>query len=185
MALTGASMRAYQAPLRITVRVLNPARVPGRTAKAAEETAATIFKWAGVDIDWVDCEASEACRRDLGPLEFWMHLLAVEPAKLSGDALGFALLTHEPGNEGGYAAVSWRTVRQLADSMEIDPVPALGAAMAHELGHLLLGSQSHSRDGVMAARLRVQQLAMAGRGELRFDGQQAEAIRREIRRRNQ
>jgi hypothetical protein len=183
VALAGPAMRAYQSPLRITVWVLNPARVRMGTAAEAERTAADIFQKAGVEIGWVDCEASDACRREPGRLEFWLHLLNKQPAALSGDALGYALLTHQPGSEGSYAAVSWPAVRHLTDPMEIGPGPVLGAAIAHELGHLLLNSHAHSHDGVMAERLRAPQLMMAARGELRFDDQQAEAIRREIRRR--
>jgi hypothetical protein len=182
LALAGPAMRAYQ-PLRITMWVLNPARVPARTAAEAERTAADIFSKAGVEIGWVDCDASDACRREPGRLELWLHILDKQPAILSGDALGYALLTHAPGNAGSYAAVSWPPVRQLADSMEIGPGPVLGAAIAHELGHLLFNSHSHSHDGVMAARLRPPELIRAARGELRFEDQQAEAIRREIRRR--
>jgi len=183
LALAGSAMRAYQTPIRITVRVLNVAHVPKGTAAEAERTAADIFKRAGVAIGWVDCEASGACRHELGPLEFWLHLLENRSETLSGDALGYALLTHEPRDEGSYAAVCWPPVRHLADSMEIGPGPVLGAAIAHELGHLLLDSHAHSRDGVMAERLRTPELMMASRGELRFDDKQAEAIRREIRRR--
>jgi hypothetical protein len=163
--------------------VLNPARVPTGTVTEAERTAADIFMKAGVEIGWVDCEASDACRREPGRLELWLHLLDSQPATLSGDALGYALLTHAPRNEGSYAAVCWPPVRHLADSMEIGPGPVLGAAITHELGHLLLDSHEHSHDGVMAERLRPPELIRAARGELRFDDRQAEAIRREIRRR--
>ena len=183
VALAGPAMRAYQPRLRITVRVLNPARVPARTAAEAERTAADIFKQAGVEIGWVDCYSSDACRREPGRLELWLHLLDKPPATLSGDALGYALLTHAPRSDGSYAAVSWPVVRQLADSMEIEPGTVLGAAIAHELGHLLLNSHAHSHDGVMAGRLRPPELIRAARGELRFEDQQAEAMRREIRRR--
>ena len=183
VALAGPAMRAYQPPLRIAVRVLNRARVPAGTAVEAERTAADIFRQAGVEIGWVDCEASDACRSEPGPLEFWLHLLDTQPAALSADALGYTLLTHAPRNEGSYAAVSWPPVRHLADAMVIGPGPVLGAAIAHELGHLLLDSHAHSHDGVMAGRLRPPELIRAARGELRFDAQQAEAIRRQIRRR--
>jgi hypothetical protein len=183
VALAGPAMRAYQSPLRITVRVLNPARVPKGAATEAERTAADIFRKAGVEIRWVDCEASDACRGEPGRLELWLHLLDNQPAALSGDALGYAVLTHQPASAGSYAAVSWPAVRHLTDPMEIGSGPVLGAAIAHELGHLLLNSHAHSHDGVMAERLRTPQLMMAARGDLRFDDRQAEAIRREIRRR--
>jgi len=183
LTLAVAAVRLYQEPARITVRVLNPAHVPARTAAQAERAAASIFRRAGVELDWVDCDVPLACRGELGALEFWLHLREPAPAVLHGDALGYAVLTHVPRNEGGYAAVSWQAVRTLADSMELDPAPILGVSIAHELGHVLLGSHSHSRDGVMAAHLRTPQLRMAVRGELLFDDAQAESIRREIRRR--
>jgi hypothetical protein len=183
LALAGPATRAYQPALRITVRVLNTARVSTRTIAEAERTAADIFKKAGVEIGWVDCEASEACRPEPAPSEFWLHLLDAQPVTLSGDALGFAMLTHEPRSEGSYAAVCWPRVRHLTDTMDIGPGPVLGAAIAHELGHLLLNSHSHSHEGVMAERLQTAALIRAARGELRFDDHEAEAIRREIRRR--
>jgi len=181
--LAGPAIRAYQAPLRITVRVANPARVPAGTAVEAERTAADIFKKAGLEICWLDCEKSGACLSEPRRLEFRLHLLDAPPVTLSADALGYAFLTHAPRNEGSYAAVSWPPVRHLADTMEIGPGPVLGAPIAHELGHILLDSHAHSHDGVMAERLRPADLIRAARGELRFDDQQAEAIRREIRRR--
>jgi hypothetical protein len=185
LTLAGASLRPSPPPLRITVRLLNRAPVPARTAAEAERVAASIFQKAGVGIDWVDCSVSGACRGEPGNLEFWLHLLDQRPATLSGDAVGFAILTHQPNNAGGYAAVSWQAVRHLTDSEEFDPGLVLGAAMAHELGHLLLGSHAHSLDGVMAARLGPSQLKRAARGELGFDNDQAERIRREIRQRGE
>jgi hypothetical protein len=185
LTLGGASVRPSPPRLRITVRLLNRAPVPARTAAEAERVAASIFQKAGVGIDWVDCSVSGACRGEPGNLEFWLHLLDQRPATLSGDAVGFAMLTHQPHNAGGYAAVSWQAVRHLTDAEEFDPDLVLGAAMAHELGHLLLGSHTHSPDGVMAARLGPLQLKRAARGELRLDDDQAERIRREIRQRRE
>ena len=170
-------------PPRITVRVLNPAGVPSRTISRAEEIAGLIFRGAGLDVEWLDCESSRACRTEPGPMEFWLHLLAKRPPMFSRDALGFSLLTHEPNNEGGYAAVSWQAIRRLSDAIDEDIEPILGAAMAHELGHLLLGSHSHARDGVMAPRLKPSQLQSATHGTLWFTGREAAAIRDEIRRR--
>ena len=81
-------------------------------------------------------------------------------------------------------AIAWQAVRELVDSLNADPPALLGAAMAHELGHVLLGSQQHSRDGIMSAHLRSSQLALAARGTLLFNDAQAEAIRSEVSRRS-
>ena len=172
------------APLGMTVRVLNLAHVQARTVTAAENAASEIFRKAGVTVTWVDCDAPAACRGEPGATGFWLQLLEKQPKVLPGDVMGFALLTHQPLNDGGYAAVAWQAVRVLVDSMKLDTVPVLGAAMAHELGHLLLGSQQHSREGVMVAHMGRRQLALAARGALLFSGAQAEAIRREMEQRN-
>jgi hypothetical protein len=164
----------------MTVRVLNPAQVPAKILLDAERAASATFERAGVEIIWVDCGSPGACSSEPGPAEYWLHLLRGRPSLLSRDAFGFAMLTHEPGGDGSYAAMSWPVVRQFADSLKMDPGQVLGAGLAHELGHLLLGSRSHSNAGVMAARLSPTQLVHAARGELGFDDRQAEAIRAAI-----
>jgi hypothetical protein len=58
-----------------------------------------------------------------------------------------------------------------------------GYAVAHEIGHLLLGSHSHSLVGIMRARWGRKELARAER-ELLFLREQAELIRTEVLRRS-
>jgi hypothetical protein len=166
------------APPGIRVRVLNLAHIPGRTLTAAENSVAEIFRAAGVPVTWVDCDSPGACSGEAGTKEFWLQLLNKRPTKLSENVLGFALLTQESRNDGSYAAVAWEAVRSLVDCLKIDPVPVLSAAMAHELGHLMLGPRSHSREGVMVARFGQKELALAACGSLRFTDAQVKAIRR-------
>lgn len=169
--------------LGIKIRVVNLARVPAQQVEVAETCAGEVFRRAGIAVEWVDCDLPGACRNQMAATELWLQLLEKQPPKLHADAVGFALLTGDPANNG-YAAVAWRAIQQLAGSLKIDPVAILGPAIAHELGHLLLGSQQHSRDGIMQARLNSSQLAMAARGELLFNAAQAQAIRDEVRRRS-
>ncbi|MDR3699315.1 MAG: hypothetical protein P4L56_06740 [Candidatus Sulfopaludibacter sp.] len=165
-------------PPDIRVRVLNLAHIPERTVAAAESTAGEIFHGARVRVIWVDCDAPEACRGRLGPSEFWLQLLSERPAKLPESVLGFSLITNEPSNDGGYAAVTWQGIRALVDCLKIDTVPVLSAAIAHELGHLLLGPHAHSHDGVMKSHLGARELALAAHGGLRFTDAEAKAIHR-------
>jgi hypothetical protein len=71
-------------------------------------------------------------------------------------------------------------VDATAKSLEVDVSYILGAALAHEIGHLLLGARSHVPRGVMCPRLGRQQLKMASRGELLFTPEQAARIRAEV-----
>jgi hypothetical protein len=91
----------------------------------------------------------------------------------SPDAAGFAVLT--PG-DSGYAAISYVAVEQTANSLGADPGDLLGAAIAHEVGHLLLGP-AHSQTGIMRAHFGAREMEMVGRGELLFDADQAARIR--------
>jgi hypothetical protein len=56
----------------------------------------------------------------------------------------------------------------------------LGAVSAHELGHLLLGSNSHSRIGIMEPRWRLEGLRNVGMGRLLFTSEQARSMRNRI-----
>ena len=78
----------------------------------------------------------------------------------------------------GYAGVFYRRVMETAKKEECDTGLMLGATMAHEIGHLLLGSNAHSARGVMRARLKREEVGQAARGDLRFTAEQAEAIRK-------
>ena len=53
--------------------------------------------------------------------------------------------------------------------------------MAHELGHLLLGPNSHSRDGIMCHPWNLADLERAFLTQMRFTGGQAERMRHEVR----
>jgi hypothetical protein len=59
----------------------------------------------------------------------------------------------------------------------------LGHGMAHELGHLLLGTNSHSSSGLMRAHWTGEDLAMASKGNLRFSQEQSLRITNRLARR--
>jgi hypothetical protein len=79
--------------------------------------------------------------------------------------------------EGNYALVYFNV---LATSSVTESVPAgdlLGFVIAHELGHLLLGRDSHSATGLMAPVWQAGEVRMASQGILFFTGDQQERIR--------
>ncbi len=55
--------------------------------------------------------------------------------------------------------------------------------IAHEIGHLLLPTDSHSETSIMRAMWDQQDLQLAAHGELGFTPRQAEFIRNEVLRR--
>jgi len=55
--------------------------------------------------------------------------------------------------------------------------------IAHEIGHLLLGPNSHSPSGIMQARWEAEQVQQLLKGALVFDKRQAARIQEEVQRR--
>jgi hypothetical protein len=153
----------------ITIRVLNPARVPAKTLQKAEQVATAILDAAGVGITWLECP----CLPYLGPNEFWLHVLEGRPPGMHGDATGFAVLMHGRDRGASYAAVIWPAVEEAAAGLDSQVSQVLGATVAHEIGHILLASKAHTRSGIMCSRFRSADMRMAASGQLRFTPEQA------------
>jgi hypothetical protein len=142
--------------LPITVVAIQLAAASGispKTLHAAQERAAHMLASARIQPLWTD------------HADLHIQIVATEPHGLAADAAGFAVLIPD---ETGYAAVSWPAVSREANQMEVDPAVLLGAAIAHEIGHLLFGP-SHTHSGVMSPRLGPKEMRLASRGELRFE----------------
>ena len=56
----------------------------------------------------------------------------------------------------------------------------LGYALAHEIGHLLLGTNSHALNGIMRAHWTEEELRLASAGRFTFLPQQAAKMRAEV-----
>jgi hypothetical protein len=56
----------------------------------------------------------------------------------------------------------------------------LGHVMVHEIGHLLLGTNSHSASGIMRAQWRNAELLSAGKGALVFAPAQSRRMRQRL-----
>jgi hypothetical protein len=169
----GMSLAAQGGKPGVTVRVLNPAGIPPKTLLRAEQVATAIFDQAGVEITWRPCPP---CGVDLAPNEYRLHLLTSRPPHLHGDTMGYAVLMPERDGAVSYGGVFWQAVEQAAASLNAGEAALLGATMAHELGHILLGSSGHAWTGVMCRRLQKAEARMAASGELRFTREQAERI---------
>jgi hypothetical protein len=164
----------------LTVLIYNPGAVPPHTLSRAEKVATAILEKSGVTLAWREARAADAVPL---PSEVPLHFLATRPPGLHRDAEGFAVLQHE-GVAPSYGGISYPAVRDIADWTEAPIETVLGVAMAHEIGHVLLGSGAHSQAGVMTARIGMREIAAAGRGELLFTPAEALALRTEATRRS-
>jgi hypothetical protein len=65
-------------------------------------------------------------------------------------AMGSSLINHD-SRAGALTTVDPELVLKIARASGVDFATLLGRAIAHEIGHLLLGHSQHSRDGLMRA----------------------------------
>jgi hypothetical protein len=95
------------------------------------------------------------------------------------DALGEALDC--PGDHSGCSAyIFYRDVQELAREWDASESEILGHALAHEIGHLLLGANSHSSEGIMRANWGKQELNTIARAHLFFTDEQSKRICAEV-----
>jgi hypothetical protein len=149
---------AVETDAHIQVRVYNAAVMPAADQAVALRAAATILTAAGIGTSWLSCgdmasdPNSTVCNTPLDPSE-----LSVRLVKLPGTAsargelqLGYSLVDTTAG-AGTLATIYADRVAWLAGEAGADMPTLVGSAIAHEIGHLLLGTNAHSGTGLMRA----------------------------------
>jgi hypothetical protein len=176
------------ANLEMTIHVYDYAGIdPGELAKA-EALAARILHEAGLWTQWSNCRFSPAgtaltrCAAAGGVTHLYIRLLP-EPmaAKLAASTkiLGMSL----PTSHGTFPADAYVFAERFGVFAEKDrgPVPPLlGAAIAHEVGHLLLAGNAHTVTGIMSAQWGPKEKKDALMGVLTFSRRQSEQIRADV-----
>ena len=176
--------------LCITMRVFNYAEVPLETWTAAQTVAERIFGRAGIATVWVLCSLSPdgphlppGCEMPVQPTEITLRLVPTSMASRArfGDStLGIAAHA-EPGTPAS-ACVFYGRVQVLAKGGTA-PVPViLGQVAAHEIGHLLLGSNSDASWGLMCGKWSRSILRLARDEQLDFLSGEIVSIQKEVRR---
>jgi hypothetical protein len=103
----------------------------------------------------------------------------VRQGRASSDRIfGVAFLSEE--GTGAYSNLFYDSVKKLDRDWHVSIARVLGHVMAHELGHLLLGSNAHSLQGIMSPHWQGDELYLASRGALLFSEQQARCMRERL-----
>jgi len=175
------------APIQLQVSVFNSSPISSSTIERAERHAGRVLRDAGVAVIWLNCPQDAQHEASLGPCSeasFPSHLhlrIARASRSLKATTVGISFVAED--GKGCYADLFYEPIRQLQEETHASPSVILGHAMAHELGHLLLGTNSHSSSGLMRAQWTGEDLAMASKGNLRFSQEQSLRITNRLARR--
>jgi hypothetical protein len=170
----------------MTISVHDYADVPSKLLSAAEEQAREIYHRAGLETVWLNCSPKlEKIEPESCHFSDTTHLtLKISPHAFNAqvrdrlDVLGTAY----PDDKGvGYFAyVFYDRVQELAERQRLGHT-LLADVMAHEIGHLLLGSNSHSLSGIMCAHWNYDQLRNIAEGVMSFIPSQSKMMRERLR----
>jgi len=146
MSLILAAVLTVQLPL--VVRIYDSAGVPARVLEHARQRAGVTLAAAGIEPIWRPCHASGCISRPK-PHEIAIRIVNATALSERG-SLGFAVVDVVE-RAGTLATIYVDRVNVLAAQAGVDRGELLGRAIAHEIGHLILGTVEHARFGLMRA----------------------------------
>ncbi|MGE3843960.1 MAG: hypothetical protein AB7I50_20495 [Vicinamibacterales bacterium] len=162
--------------LAITIRVYDGYALPSTVLDQAVMVAGATFAEAGFTADFIVCEQTgvlPGCQHPPGPKEIVLRLQA---GPRDGDkVLGTAFIDRATGT-GTLASLNALVITEVARRADVDLAPLLGRALAHEVGHLLLGRTSHSPRGLMRRLWTDAELRGSDDALWRFTGDEVAAI---------
>ena len=166
------------------VRVYDTANGDSVSRTAAIHTAAAIVRDAGIPVEWRDCTGAGSqpdCQTpQRGDLIVRIMLTAPRNRSAGSNSLH---LRAAPGEEqlqlgvavlnpatlaGQMATVFQQPVLRIANRAGIEPAGLLGRTIAHEIGHLLLRTRSHSSTGLMREIWSLEELTSNRRDDWQF-----------------
>jgi hypothetical protein len=159
--------------------------------RTARRTASAILGRAGIQVVWLECAlpaetdaAAGACKQPLRWNELLVRIVSAGTvdSRFDADTLGFAFVDLDAGG-GSLASVYADRVGVMADAAGVGAAELLGKTIAHEIGHLLLGTNRHAPHGLMRASWSGADLRRNRATQWRFEGKEGEVMRKGIARR--
>ncbi|HUP95904.1 MAG TPA: hypothetical protein VM164_13415, partial [Burkholderiales bacterium] len=154
----------------VVIRTFNYGQVPPDDLAHARDTADRAFHHAGISLQWIDCAVPTRSFSETGPstvddgrstldngpscltplregVDFVLRLMhstpptgAISPRRVP---MGSSLLDID-ARAGALTTVDSDAVLEIARAAGAEFPTLLGRAIAHEIGHLLLGRSGHS-----------------------------------------
>jgi len=141
-----AAMLAHAAlMLSIVVRLYDAQGISSATLATARATVDRILHDAGIAVAWAEPPYATRVDNDL------IVRIVKAPAIGDADSLGFSYVDVEE-RRGTLATIFADRIAALGRAAGTDEGELLGRAMAHEIGHLLLGTRDHAAAGLMRGK---------------------------------
>ena len=148
-----------ESSVTLTVRLYNTSGIPTPQLLAARRAAESILRSTELDVRFRQCgrrispdQPVDPCDEPLTPSEVVVRVIDASAfnATLQPDVYGTSYVVRET-NHGWLATVFSDRIARAATRVRVDPGTLLGRVVAHEVGHLLLGTGYHGQAGVMRA----------------------------------
>jgi hypothetical protein len=171
---------------KITIRLFNYAHLSGPLLNETKDQTDLIYRKAGLEIVWADCPVGEedpsnypACTEVWDETHFFLRIFGTTPKGTADGKNGEAFLRARIAN------IYEDRVQVQAQRLNVSLPRILAHAISHEVGHLLLGSNSHAPTGIMVGKWNYQEMTTICQSGLSFTAQQVGFIRAEVQRRSQ
>ena len=133
----------------LSIRIYDSLHNRAVTLASARAVAGAILTDGGVPaVSWRDC--SSGCADPVRGRELLVRIMRA-PAGVPAGSLGCAVVDLRTG-AGTLATIYGDRVRGVAARTGVAEATLLGRAIAHEIGHLLLGTSQHAASGLMRAQ---------------------------------
>jgi hypothetical protein len=162
----------------LMVAVYDDAGVGHEIVQRAEAQAGRLFGEAGVAVSWRNPRWEVFLPEADGQKRFLHVHIVRRPHALAEDVFGTAFIDEE--GHGRQADIFYDRIANLSTRGAQDRAVLLGAVMAHEVGHLLLGPHAHAPAGIMCGRWDADKLQLAIVGLAGFNAEQAMRMRQRI-----
>lgn len=174
------------------MRTYNYAKASDEQLADARREANAIFKQTNIAVAWVDCALNESERQlraiCTDPLregrDFVLRLMeGTRKPPSSTDrmmALGTSMLDREQRG-GVLMTLDLFPIQAISEDAAIAWPVLLGRAIAHEMGHLLLGTSDHPKAGLMRARWSHDELRGLKPAQWGFSRREAAQMRQGLR----
>jgi hypothetical protein len=155
MAVSAQDVLKAETTLMVRVQVTDYAKVSAKELATAEAQATAAYRIAGLDLIWSSAPWGASGNRVLQPIDVHVVIVPRDMAEkkcrdegLGDGVLGIAI-SGATEARGRIAYIFYDRIERTAVAQQTPVARGLAHVMAHEVGHLLIGTDSHSDEGLM------------------------------------